>query len=173
MVSSPWCFSYSNLSILPCLFRSYGEQNQVTISGRAKMWTRNEPILLSLWFLSTVGFCMILLPCLKVYSISSTHIFSHAILQNKWSFQSSSHFLGDFWSCTEKCYGCSGTISSIQLPIQEGGFKQQNTPRDVLPSTDNTTVMDAIQATRNCFSQSHSTYQSSHGINLHTNNNLI
>lgn len=84
MVSSPWCFSYSNLSILPCLFRSYGEQNQVTISGRAKMWTRNEPILLSLWFLSTVGFCMILLPCLKVYSISSTHIFSHAILQNKW-----------------------------------------------------------------------------------------
>lgn len=173
MVSSPWCFSYSNLSILPCLFGSYGEQNQVTISDRAKMWTRNEPILLSLWFLSTVGFCMILLPCLKVYSISSTHIFSHAILQNKWELSIKQPFPWRFLELYREMLWLLRAISSIQLPIQEGGFKQQNTPRDVLPSTDNTTVMDAIQATRNCFSQSHSTYQSSHGINLHTNSNLI
>lgn len=68
----------------PCPFGSCGEQNQVTIPDRAKMWTRNEPTLLSLWFLSTVGLCMILLPCLKVCSIGGTYIFSHAILQNMW-----------------------------------------------------------------------------------------
>ena len=98
MVSSPWCFSYLNdwsylgmncwagclKSVNPSLslWKLWG--TKPSNYTRAKMWTRNEPILLSLWFLSTVGFCMILLPRLKVYSIGSTHIFSHAILQNKW-----------------------------------------------------------------------------------------
>lgn len=129
------------------------------------METRNEPPLFSLWILSTVGLCMILLPCLKVYPVGSNHNFSHAILQNWGSFQSTSHVLGDFWSCTEKCYGCRNTFLSPATNTWEPSH-EQSPPKDFLPSTDNTTMRDTIQATTKSLLVTATTYQSRHGTNL-------